>query len=905
MGGGGGADCCFVSAPGSAAVVVPAVASSFVGRGRELAAVARLVGQRRLVSVVGPGGSGKTRLVGEAVRRGSFGLHGFVELAPVRPGGLLASVVLAGCGIRDEPGSSALDRLRDRLGCDAGVLVLDNCEQIRDEVASLVAGLLRDCPGLRVLATSRVTLGVAGETVLPIGGLDVAGEAVALFLERARRVQPALPTGALTDHAAARICRLVDGLPLGIELAAAHARALALPDIEAGMAQRLRFLATHQREVLPQHRSLLASITWSAQLAGEQARRMLAALAVFDGRFTLEAAVAVADPDGRAAVETLVDHCLVQFDAGDGRYVLLDTIRDYATAELGGDESRARAHARLLGWVAELASAASVGLGRADQDALRRVGRDDAAVRSALGHAVREGVGLDVAAAIVVDLSFAWFLRGRCAQGRGWAAAIGAALDSAPPALAWANAFFTSYCGEMEEGLGLAIAAAEQAAAVGDHHTQARSLILVGMVQMFVDPVGAQGVLAEAVELAGVVGDDWGQVEALQILAYTHLFRTDHRSTLDCADRSLPALARLGHDQLRAWDCAIRADVAEQTGRFGEACTHGRTGLAIAVAIGEPVSANGALLPLVRALCALGRTDEAIEIVTAHRPFFNDHPGAAAAESLGLAEALTALWGDSTTAAELIESVTATTADGGLAVYAGEAAALLAVARLAGGHPESANSATEEALRWAAAIGNREIACAASLTRCVVERLLGHDTTEEAHRVLSDATEAGLRPLVADALDLIAGLAVDAGRPVVAARLHAATGRLRGELEATVSPLARLFRPADVQTVTDALTAQELSTASEAGGRLGLAQTLAYATRSRGRRNRARTGFESLTPTERDIVTLAARGLSNPAIGAELFITAGTVRTHLRSIFGKLAVTSRAELAANAARHGL
>jgi DNA-binding CsgD family transcriptional regulator len=162
-----------------------------------------------------------------------------------------------------------------------------------------------------------------------------------------------------------------------------------------------------------------------------------------------------------------------------------------------------------------------------------------------------------------------------------------------------------------------------------------------------------------------------------------------------------------------------------------------------------------------------------------------------------------------------------------------------------------------------------------------------------------------LRPLVTDALDLIAGLAVDAGRFAVAARLHAASRRLREELQAGASPLARLFRGADEQAVAAALTPRELSSACEEGARLGLEQAVAYATRSRGRRARPRVGWDSLTPTERDVVILTARGLSNQAIGAQLLIAAGTVRSHLRSIFGKLGVTSRAELAAAAVRRGL
>ena len=391
---------------GSAQVMVPAVASSFVGRAEEITTIALLMGRERLVTVVGPGGSGKTRLAIEAAGAGTFALLGFVELAAAGPATSLPLAVLGGCGIRDEPGRAPLDRLRDRLGRTDGVLVLDNCEQIQDEVAALVAGLLRGCPGLRVLATSRVTLGVTGERVLTIGGLAAEDDAAALFLDRARRVQPALPTGPETDASARTICRLADGLPLAIELAAAHARALSLPAVEAGMAHRLRFLSARDPG-LPQHRSLMASIGWSVALVGQRSRELLAALSVFDGRFTLDAAMAVAGLDDRAALETLVDHSLVQFDAGDGRYVLLGTVRDYAASKLGDAATSERAHAQLIRWAAEFARAASEGLGRAEAGALARVGRDDAAVRSALAHALRSGTGLELAARIVVDLAFA------------------------------------------------------------------------------------------------------------------------------------------------------------------------------------------------------------------------------------------------------------------------------------------------------------------------------------------------------------------------------------------------------------------------------------------------------------------------------------------------------------------
>ena len=205
-----------------------------MGRAVELSALTALVARERLVTVVGPGGCGKTRLAIEALA--GRPLHGFVELAAAGPATDLARIALNACALPEEPGRLPLDQLVE-LG--DGLLVLDNCEHLRREAAALADALLRRCPAVRILATSRVTLGVAGEAVLPLVGLDRA-DAVALFYDRARRIQPRLVDA---DAVAGEICALADGLPLAVELAAAHARALPLVDIRDGMADRMRFLA--------------------------------------------------------------------------------------------------------------------------------------------------------------------------------------------------------------------------------------------------------------------------------------------------------------------------------------------------------------------------------------------------------------------------------------------------------------------------------------------------------------------------------------------------------------------------------------------------------------------------------------------------------------------------------------
>ena len=865
--------------------VIPVAASSFFGRTAELAALAAVVARQRLVTVVGPGGCGKTRLAAEFAAGWDAPVHGFVELAPLGPHADVSSAVLGACGLREDPARTATEVLRDRLGRAEGLLVVDNCEHLRDAVAALVGDLLRRCPPLRVLVTSRVSIGLAGERMFPLDGLDPAGDGVELLLDRARDVQPDLPIDPDGRPAAVEICRLADGLPLAIELAAAHARSLPLAGIRDGMADRLAFLTSRG---LGRHGSVAASLDWSLRLVDGSARLALAALSIIDGRFPLDVAVAVTGGD-RAAVETLVDHSLLQFDAADGRYVLLETVREYATTLLTEEGAADLAHARLLEWGTAFAAEVREGLERAEPDALRRVAHTDAAVRTVLDHVLDTGAGAEVAARIAVDLAFGWSLRGRCGAGLALVQRLAAAVDPTPPALQWAHAFLAVYSGDLEAGFGLAAAAVARAGT--DRRTAARARILTGMVQGFVDPAGAESVLAEATALAGAAGDDWGHVEAAQVQAYTHLFRDQLTDAVACADAVLPALERLGHGQLRAWDSAIRADAAATAGRFADAEEHGRRGFDLAVAVGEPVSALGALIPLLRCLVATGRCGEARWFLDAGLAFLDTHPGLGSDSFAALARAVVASADDPAVAVEAAEA--ALVAGAGLPSITGGSALLLATARLRSADPDGARSAADTAEEAAVALGGAGGAAAAALVGAAADRDRGRDATA-AFAALAVVHAHGMRPLVVDGLALAGALARDAERPSVAARLHGAAERLRAELGAVVSPLGALLRPDSAFLAAHADAVVE-------GARLGQAGAVGYAVRNRGRRGRPKAGWDSLTPAERQVAALAAQGRSNPEIAASLLVSTTTVRTHLRSVFAKLGLTGRAGLAAAAA----
>jgi predicted ATPase len=488
-------------------------ASSFVGRSQEFSVLSSLLlGQCRLVSLIGPGGAGKTRLASEWIGLRLGELVGFVELSALPDASLLTVTVLGACGISERPGTDPLERAVEALAERDGVLVLDTCEHLRDAVVGAVVVLLRRCASLRVLVTSRVSLGIPSETVVPVAGLG--RDAHVLFLDRARQVQPDL---AVDEGIIQTICELADGLPLAIELAAAHARALPLTDIHSGMANRLGFLTGLASVGEPRHRSLEASIGWSYQLLDSTAQGALRALSVFPGRFTLDAAVAVIGRLGRELVEQLVDHSLVLFSPRDERYVLLDTIREFAARECSASGEAEVTGRRVLDWVAALTRQAEAGLDRADPVVLRGVLRDDAAVRAALSYAIRTSDGLNVAAEIIAGLAFYWSVRGRLAEGWEWARRVSSVSECPSSGLTWASAFLACYAGDVDAAAELGHRAASIAAAAGDDRMRGRALIVVGLVDTSGNHASNHAALSQAIEYTTRAGDRWGSVECTAV----------------------------------------------------------------------------------------------------------------------------------------------------------------------------------------------------------------------------------------------------------------------------------------------------------------------------------------------------------------------------------------------------
>jgi predicted ATPase/class 3 adenylate cyclase len=325
---------------------LPILRSTFIGREKELVDVSGRLESGRLVTLTGSGGCGKTRLALEvaAFHSRSFpqGVF-FVDLAVVSDPALVSSAVAKAVDLLLI--DADIDNLGRYLAERRALIVLDNCEHLLDACADLVDGLLGYCSEIHVLATSREPLGVEGEQVFRVPSLSIEGEAVRLFLDRARAVGARLESDAATDRAVVDICRRLDGIPLAIELAAARTTHLATGQILERLADRFRLLTGGRRKV-PRQQTLAAAIDWSHDLLNEDEQCLLRRLAVFRGTFSLEAAEQICHPRALDLLRSLIDKSLVDVSA-DGtspRYRLSETVRLYAAERLlaAGEAERFR-----------------------------------------------------------------------------------------------------------------------------------------------------------------------------------------------------------------------------------------------------------------------------------------------------------------------------------------------------------------------------------------------------------------------------------------------------------------------------------------------------------------------------------------------------------------------------------
>lgn len=657
-----------------------------VGRGTEIGLVDALVARHRLVTLVGPGGVGKTRLAVESARAtaGRFPDGTWlVELADLRPGtGPGAADDVAGAvaevlGLREDTVPRA-PRPADTRGASARLaasvrdrrllLLLDTCEHLVDAVAALAEALLGAAPGVRVLATSREPLGVADERVravppldLPPEGADAAAVAAAgavrLFTARAAAASPGFALDAENAAAVAALCRRLDGIPLALELAATRVRALDVRDLAARLHDRFRVLGSGRRTAPPRQRTLRAVIDWSWDLLPEDERAVLRRLAVHRGGCTLEAAESVCAggvvdrADVLDLLSRLLERSLVVVDAGEPRrYRLLESVSDYGLARLeeaGEAERVRRAHAE---HVAELVEAAGPALRGHRQHAwLRRLDAESANMRAALAWAVERGEDA-TALRLAGAAGRYWFLRGRVREARRHLAAVlgdaaGPGPDPDPArlrALGWAACFgFLDHGGAGAADLLRAVLEGYDEA--DDPSGAAHTRVLCAFAMLGSGDTSRAGEITEQALAAFVgLGDRWGIAAARAIRAELRSVAGDLAGMREDAEEAAALFEEAGDGWGRLHTTRLLGMLAEFRGDYATARGLSAEGLRMAEELGlwasvsEQLSALGRLRLLAGDYSAATELHERALRVARERAYGSN--AAFAANGLALAE---------------------------------------------------------------------------------------------------------------------------------------------------------------------------------------------------------------------------------------------------------------------------
>jgi predicted ATPase/DNA-binding CsgD family transcriptional regulator len=894
--------------------------ASFVGRSADLDAVGALLAERRLVSVVGEGGVGKTRLAIEAAaaQREQGQQVAWADLAAARtPAGVRDAVVDALPAGAEAPSLEGL--LQARL--PRGVLVLDNCEHVADAAVTVVEAVDRACPDVAVLATTRERLGVPGEVVhrLQPLGLPVPGStpqeatrapAVALLIDRIRDVLGDFRVEDTNVDSVVALARVVEGSPLGLELAAARAGSLPLNELAVLLPAPLRQAAGSYRGGVARHHSLDASVRWSVDLLSPSGRVMLERLSVFADSFTLATARAVGDsvlepasPSVEQVVSELVEASVVRA-LPNGRYRLPAAVRFLARDLLADAGLEAEARDRHADAVSALVVDRGPALKHDDQAAwLAMLDAELPEVRAAMDwHVQRDRP--DPAAEMLLTTIDHWHIRGRYAEftrrSEGLLGLRGLSRALRGPVLA-----ITSHEELMAGRLAEAYRLADEAlAAPGmDKYWRARALMNRAWCGFFSGHGSDEQIWADLDEADRVVrrsGDGGFHLDFLdtrRAALMSHIRSIPAGTELEAAvvARSVP-LTRMALTGLvfQAYG-PVLMDL-----RLDHRLAIAREALSQSRVVGYPVYEVMALAA-VGTVAALRGEEERAERHLAHAAAI------AADHDLPLFASIAQRWrafahyrfdrDDTAAQAERaveFARVTSTQADAAAGLW------LLGLTHLRSGDTDVAHQILTESSEASRDPSYPFSRLRAELGLAIID--LRHDRFQQAldrvHDAIGIASGLGDRLGLAAALDHLALLESLRGADDRAGRLIGAVDTLHAASSVARLPFEAELRAQAVAGLENAIGLQAATEAIAAGTSLTIEDAVRLARRARGARKRPPTGWDSLTPAEHDVVDLAVSGLTTPQIAARLFVSPNTVKTHLSQVYAKLDISSRAQLAA-------
>jgi predicted ATPase/class 3 adenylate cyclase/DNA-binding CsgD family transcriptional regulator len=893
---------------------LPVQLTSFVGRGTQLEDIGQLLRDNRMVTLTGAGGVGKTRLAvqvaGEVAAEFAGGVW-FVDLAPVT-NPLVVPVALARTlGLADQPGRSTMETVARFVRDRKMLLALDNCEHLLDSSAALVISLLDAGPDLTILATSREPIGIAGELTWRVPSLSVDDEAIALFVDRARRARPDFQLTEGNSSAIVEICRRLDGMPLAIELAAARIRTLSLTQIVDGLHHNFRLLAGGARTAVRRQQTLRASIDWSHAMLTEPERILFRRLAVFMGGFDLDAAQAVgADTDAEHfqlidLLGLLVDKSLIVADEIQGvmRYRLLETVRQYGLeklAESGEAEAVRTRHRDYYTGTAVSLDAQSTGDGapliswaELEMDNLR-------AAHAWSCDAAQFVPALQLASA----LQRIWIARGRFREGvAGFDAVFSDERyrdgDVAPGV--WVRAVADAGLLAVWFSVPASLQRAEDALAAArqlDDRALVVHILMTCAMLTFYDAELAAPYFAEAVDLSRAAGDFSALYYARAYQCFASLVAGDPIASQAAGEEGRDLADALGDSFMSRYCRTFLSGALATQGKLAESLLVSRSLVEEARAAKDrPMEAFG-LMTLAQTLtfggdapAARAAAEAALEIGASLGGFHEDTAYVAVANAAlamgdvaAAKQACVAAWRCTTPLKELFVRSLLPMADA--AVGCGDLVA---------------------ARRWAddtvaSAPGGHQLLALTVRARVAIAQGEPQQADRDLHEAIEIAQRTGGYGRLPDALDCLAALAVGTNHEH-AARLFGAAESMRQRHGEVRFKVFQADYDAAVERIREALEPNDFDAAWAEGKALSTAEAISYAQRGRGARGRPASGWDSLTPSELDVVRLVSDGLPNKDIAARLFISPRTVQTHLTHVYTKLAVSSRVQLAQEAARH--
>ncbi len=862
---------------------------------------------------------------------------------------LVVSAIAEALAARPLPGMSARQAIAAHLANRRMLLVLDNCEHLLGPCAEAVGEILEGAPGVKVLTTSRAPLKLDGEIewevpplALPEESTEVSAadllqfDAARLFVERATQVRPNFTATEENAGVIVKICRLLDGIPFAIELAAARVRVLSLEGIAEGLSKDdTRLLKDGPRGRSQRHLTAEASMKWSHDLLSEQERMLFRRLAVFMGGWTLDAAERVCsdkEVDNLKILDLLTalfDWSLVVVEehGSKRRYRLLEIARKYALdqlAESGEADGLRRRHreyylalaekaepdlqtARQEKWLADLDVEAAnfraaIAPGREPRDARKRDTdqHDDERDREDAESALR----------LCAALTLWWRSRGRFVEGeRLFVLALETAKKqhAVAPVLRgralWGRAFLAGYRGEFEASREHAARALEIAEQLEDRPMIARALCAMSLSDVYLDPPGSRRGLQRAIEYAQGPGSEWTRAEASLMLALSYLFQFDPQPALEILRTNEALIEGSGYANHIARYRVLMGMAALYEGHVQQAREELELSMASAEEVGETVYSASSDFLIATIDIHTGKPEQALDRL---------RPRLERSIATGTGVVIPQLWNiigfaelslNHLEQAEVNLKLAEETTAGRYGVATGLALVLLAEAQRLGGRPEAGDTA-KRAHEVATEIQARPIQGLARLvqSRLASQREDWREASEHAHAALDACEESGSRPWIPDCLDALAEVAIGLESFETAAKLLGAAEKEREELG-----IVR-YLPEDEHwdSLSDTLREELGPKRAESLHQIGYAAprttVMGWVRRARGERKRPKLGWEALSPREMEIVPLVAEGLSNPAIGKRLFMAAGTVSYHLKRIYPKVGVKNRAELAAAYAR---